>query len=97
MAADNTKTLVRMSNQIADFYRPYGREETIKGVRTHIFKFWTPVMRIDMQKYIASGGTGPVAEVLEAFRQMEAAGQIGSAQKAAPHPAQQGQMASDAG
>ena len=83
MAADNTKTLVRMANQIADFFRPYGPEETVKGVRTHIYKFWTPVMRLDMQKFITSGGTGPVAEVLEAFRQMEAAGQIGPVQRKA--------------
>jgi formate dehydrogenase subunit delta len=37
--------LVRMANQIAEFYTPYSEAEAIEGVATHLKKFWDPRMR----------------------------------------------------
>ncbi|TIS76490.1 MAG: formate dehydrogenase [Mesorhizobium sp.] len=37
--------LVRMANQIADFFHSKPREEGIAGVAEHINKFWEPRMR----------------------------------------------------
>jgi formate dehydrogenase subunit delta len=45
MAAED---LVRMANQIALFFAPYPEEEAIEGVRDHLQKFWTPVMRREL-------------------------------------------------
>lgn len=41
----NDANLVRMANQIADFYTPYTKAEAIEGVATHLRKFWDPRMR----------------------------------------------------
>lgn len=41
----NDANLVRMANQIADFYTPYTEAEAVEGVAVHIRKFWDPSMR----------------------------------------------------
>jgi|TARA_R110002073_G_scaffold156470_4_gene311754 formate dehydrogenase subunit delta len=40
--------LIRMANQIADFFQPYEAEEAIEGVATHIKSFWEPRMRTQL-------------------------------------------------
>ncbi|MGL4487884.1 MAG: formate dehydrogenase subunit delta [Rhizobiaceae bacterium] len=50
--------LVRMANQIADFYKPYPREEAVKGVAEHITMFWEPRMRGKLRELLESGGEG---------------------------------------
>ena len=37
--------LVRMVNQIADFFDAYPEAEAISGVTEHLRKFWDPAMR----------------------------------------------------
>ncbi|MEE2565687.1 formate dehydrogenase subunit delta [Hyphobacterium marinum] len=37
--------LIRMARQIADFFEPYGHEETVAGIATHMRNFWDPRMR----------------------------------------------------
>jgi formate dehydrogenase subunit delta len=37
--------LIRMANQIADYFKAYPREEAVPGIATHIRKFWEPRMR----------------------------------------------------
>jgi formate dehydrogenase subunit delta len=37
--------LVRMANQIALFFEPYGGEEAVAGVAGHLRNFWEPRMR----------------------------------------------------
>ena len=37
--------LVRMVNQIADFFDAYPEPEAISGVTEHLRKFWDPAMR----------------------------------------------------
>jgi len=37
--------LVRMVNQICDFFDAYPEDEAIVGVKEHLQKFWDPSMR----------------------------------------------------
>jgi formate dehydrogenase subunit delta len=40
--------LMRMANQIADFFAAYPEADAIAGVRDHLEKFWTPAMRKEL-------------------------------------------------
>lgn len=42
---DNTATLVRMANQIAQFFATVPEAEGVEGVASHINQFWDPRMR----------------------------------------------------
>ena len=37
--------MIRMANQIADFFKAYPADEAKKEVAEHINKFWAPAMR----------------------------------------------------
>jgi formate dehydrogenase subunit delta len=37
--------LIRMANQIADFFKVYPHEEAVAEIANHIAKFWDPRMR----------------------------------------------------
>lgn len=37
--------LVRMVNQICDFFDAYPEDEAVAGVKEHLRKFWDPSMR----------------------------------------------------
>jgi formate dehydrogenase subunit delta len=52
------RDLVRMLNQIADYYRAYPADEAIEGVAGHIRSFWDPRMRADLARHIGAGGAG---------------------------------------
>jgi formate dehydrogenase subunit delta len=39
--------LIRMSRQIADFFRSYPQEKATGAVADHINRFWTPRMRAE--------------------------------------------------
>jgi formate dehydrogenase subunit delta len=65
--ADNIATLVRMANQIADFFIPYPQAQAVAGVREHVTSFWTPQMRKDLAAYVAAGGAGLRPVVIAAF------------------------------
>jgi formate dehydrogenase subunit delta len=47
--------LVRMANQIADFFHSKPREEGIAGVAEHINKFWEPRMRLQLFEMLDAG------------------------------------------
>jgi formate dehydrogenase subunit delta len=87
--------LVRMANQIADFFRAYPPEEARAGIADHIASFWTRVMREGLEARIAAGGQGLDPLVLGAFG--------GASQGESPveretaGPDEVGQMTSDAG
>jgi formate dehydrogenase subunit delta len=49
---------IRMVNQIADFFRPYPREEAVQGIAEHIKAFWEPRMRKQLAAVIEAGGAG---------------------------------------
>jgi formate dehydrogenase subunit delta len=54
----DSETLVRMANQIADFFRAQPGEEALAGASNHIRLFWDPRMRAKMADHLAAGGAG---------------------------------------
>ena len=50
--------MVRMINQMADFYRPYPHEEAVAGISEHIVSFWEPRMRKALTALLNAGGDG---------------------------------------
>lgn len=50
--------IVRMTNQIADFHRPYPGDEAVAGVAQHIIDFWDPRMRADLAAQLAEDEAG---------------------------------------
>ncbi|MDX6805787.1 formate dehydrogenase subunit delta [Terrihabitans rhizophilus] len=96
MAGDNTKTLVRMANQIGTFFEPYSEEEAVAGVQLHIEKFWSPAMRRDLVAYMDHGGEGLLPSVTKAFQRFTDPDDS-PAERAILAPGNSGQMASDAG
>ena len=51
-------TLVRMANQIADFFKAQPEEDALAGASNHIRMFWDPRMRAKMAEHLAAGGEG---------------------------------------
>ena len=70
--ASGTDTLVRMANQIADFFQSYPEAEGVEGVATHIKKFWDPRMRRGIFAHLAEGGAGLKPLALKALQQLAA-------------------------
>jgi formate dehydrogenase subunit delta len=54
----NTTDLVRMANQIADFFRAYPEPEAVAGISRHILDIWDPRMRRALADHLAAGGAG---------------------------------------
>lgn len=51
------KTLIRMANQIGDFFGAFpDREEALLGIATHLQRFWDPRMRRALLEYADQGG-----------------------------------------
>ncbi|MGD1876776.1 MAG: formate dehydrogenase subunit delta [Kiloniellaceae bacterium] len=69
----NTEELVRMANQIADYYKAYPEAEALDGVAAHIRSFWDPRMRAGLLGYAAGGGEGLAPLVLAAVAQLHEA------------------------
>jgi formate dehydrogenase subunit delta len=70
--AGGSATLVRMANQIADFFAGYPEAEGIEGVATHIRKFWDPRMRRGIFAHLDAGGAGLKPLALAALRKLAA-------------------------
>jgi formate dehydrogenase subunit delta len=62
--------MVHKANSIASFFASYPREEAIAGVANHIQSYWEPRMRRQLHAFIASGGTGLHALVIEAEKRL---------------------------
>ncbi len=97
--SEKIEKLVRMANQIADFFAPYSHDEAVAGVKEHIASFWTPRMRKELIAYAGAGGAGLHQAVLEAVSLLgtSAPATDSPAEKATAEPREAGQMASDAG
>ena len=63
--------IIRMANQIAAYYKPYGHDDALNGVTNHLQKFWEKRMRLQLHDYIDSGGSGLDPLVLEAEKRLE--------------------------
>ena len=63
MSSSTTNTLVRMANDISNFFRIQPEEQAVAGTADHIRRFWEPRMRAKMAEYLAHGGSGlnPIA------------------------------------
>jgi formate dehydrogenase subunit delta len=66
-----TQDMVRMANQMADFFKSYGEKEAIAGIADHINKFWGPGMRKDFFAHMEAGGAGFSALVKSAAREVK--------------------------
>jgi formate dehydrogenase subunit delta len=47
--------LITMANDIANYFRPQGRDEAIAGIANHIKRYWTVRMRQKLDVYLAQG------------------------------------------
>ena len=63
--------LVRMANQIGDFFDPMGDDAATRGVATHLERFWTPKMIGEIVGYLESGQSGLHAATARAVAELE--------------------------
>jgi formate dehydrogenase subunit delta len=67
--SNNTDNLIRMANQIGDFFAAYPADEAVPQIATHIKKFWDPRMRKGILAHLAEkNGAGLKPQVLEAIK-----------------------------
>lgn len=59
--------LVRMANQITDFFAAYPKAEALDGIAKHIHATWAPRLRDDLKAHIEAGGAGLRPLCLEAM------------------------------
>jgi formate dehydrogenase subunit delta len=69
--------LVRMANQIGDFYLTMPEHEAIEGVATHLRRYWTQKMIREIVEFADKGHPGPNATAARA---------VGSLKQAATAP-----------
>ena len=65
-----TRDMLRMANQIADFFKGYPREDAVKEAATHLNNYWDPRMRKHFFDYLAKGGEGLDPLIVEAAAQV---------------------------
>lgn len=68
MSHSTTEHLVKMANQIGDFFGSQRHSDGAAGVADHIKKFWDPRMRAGIMEHVAHGGAGLSPVVLEALK-----------------------------
>lgn len=54
----NSADLVRMANQITDYFSVYPKSEALEGIAKHIHNSWEPRMRNALKAHIDVGGAG---------------------------------------
>jgi formate dehydrogenase subunit delta len=73
MSHDNSPDkLVRMANQIGQFFASQAEAVRVPGIADHIRKFWDPRMRNQIFAHLDAGGEGLaplVKQALESLRQ----------------------------
>ncbi len=60
------RDMIRMANQIANFFNGEGPEQSVKDVAEHINKFWDPRMRRQLIAHLEAGGEGLEPTILKA-------------------------------
>jgi formate dehydrogenase subunit delta len=63
--------LVRMANQIGDFYAAMPEPENVKGAASHLKLYWTPKMIGELAAYAESGGEGLNATAARAIASLK--------------------------
>lgn len=54
----HSRDLVRMANQITDFFSVYPKSEALDGIAKHIHASWEPRMRNALKAHLDDGGAG---------------------------------------
>jgi len=57
-AASPEDKLVRMANQIGQFFQSQPHDAAVAGIADHLRSFWTPKMRRQIADHVAAGGAG---------------------------------------
>jgi formate dehydrogenase subunit delta len=65
--------IVRMANQIADFFAVQTHDEAVAGIAAHIRNFWEPRMRRALYELVENGGAHLHPLVREAAEALRAA------------------------
>lgn len=60
--------IVRMANQISDFFNAYPHDEAVRETANHLRNFWDPRMRAQLFDHLSAGGEGLSETALEAAR-----------------------------
>jgi formate dehydrogenase subunit delta len=63
----NVSDVVRMANQITDFFAPYPKSEALDGIAKHIHATWEPRLRDALKAHIDTGGAGLKPLCIEAM------------------------------
>jgi formate dehydrogenase subunit delta len=63
-------TLVKMANQIGDFFGSQKSIDRVAGIVEHIQKFWDPRMRANIVEHVSHGGAGLNPLPLEAIQRL---------------------------
>lgn len=88
--------LVRMANDIANFFQSYPHDQAVAGVHDHIQSFWTPKMRAILRE--AATSEQPDLHPLVAEAMTRTVRGKSPAEKEAAGPSEVGEIgASDAG
>lgn len=66
----SVRDIVRMANQISDFFQAYSHDVAVKETATHIRNFWDPRMRRQLFEHLAAGGQGLSEIAIEAGRKL---------------------------
>jgi len=63
MSFSGSETLVRMANDISNFFKIQSEDQAVSATADHIRRFWDPRMRAKMAEHLAHGGAGlnPIA------------------------------------
>ena len=64
------RDMLRMANQIADFFRSYPHDDAVKEAATHLNNYWDPRMRKHLFEHLAKGGEGLDPLIIEAAAQI---------------------------
>ncbi len=75
MSADKIAKLVRMANQIGDFYASMPEAEAAEGAEKHLRLYWTPKMIRELIAFADTGGAAlnPTARSAIALLRRDAA------------------------
>jgi formate dehydrogenase subunit delta len=61
------RDLIRMANQITEFFTIYPKNEALDGIAKHIHASWEPRMRDALKAHIDNGGEGLNPLLIEAM------------------------------
>lgn len=78
------RDIVRMTNQIVDFFQSYPHDVAVKETAGHIRSFWDPRMRSQLFELLAAGGQGLSPIALEAARSLAAEQKVKDGKASAP-------------